>query len=305
MTELEWCKTNAPDALKGLPDDELVSMMHSSYLKFGTEEKSVDVPVSSISDCGYDLTDKQQRLNHLVVIATEALHEKMALKGGYLLSHILGNRGRRTQDVDLDVLDQKVYDYFLPTITELCEFYKEHGLADEYKIRTDLSGDKSGGFAIYKDNKIILKCDICSENLSYGINVVTIEGKELTAFSPERILADKIMALLSEKRYRRAKDIYDVYCITDMYQCDARLINMYMRKRLANTAGVWDEFPYTEETLMKMERAYSKLKLMNISDVAIPKPSWDEVANRFMIFAEKVKSPNEPYIWNNKKGIFV
>lgn len=301
MTELEWCRQNAPDALKGLSDRELVEVMHSSYTRFCVDRAFT----INIDTMGFDLSDKQQRLDHLVMLATETLHDKMALKGGYLLSRILGDRGRKTQDVDFDVLDQKAYDYLIPTIEALGEYYIKSGLATEYKIRHDLSGDKSGGFTVYNDKVIILKCDICSENLSYGLSFTQIGEKEVQTFSPERILADKVLALLSEKRFRRSKDIYDVLCITDCFKCDARLINSYMRKRLTSTEGVWDDFPYSEEILTKMEVAYSKLRLSNIKDEVIPKPDWSKVADRFMIFASKVKSPSKPYIWDKERGIFV
>ncbi len=33
MTELQWCKENAPEALKGLSDVEILNYMHSAYMR--------------------------------------------------------------------------------------------------------------------------------------------------------------------------------------------------------------------------------------------------------------------------------
>lgn len=301
MTELEWCKANAPEALKTLPDAQLVEMMHSSYVRYCDDR----LPSIELDTFGLDLTDKQQRLTHLVLTAVNVLHDKVALKGGFLLSHILGNRGRMTRDVDLDVIDQKAYDYLIPTLRALGDYYINSGLATDYKIREDLSGDKSGGFIVYSGNTQFLKCDICSMNLSYGLTFTSIEGKDIQSFSPDRILADKILALLSVKRFRRAKDIYDVYCLTDLFKCNAQTINIYMRNTVTETKGLWDEFPYTVDILIRMEQAYNKLTLLNLSGETIPKPNWQKVADRFTVFARKVKEPYAPFIWDNEKGLYV
>ncbi len=303
MSELEWCREHAPEALRDFSDEELIKIMHSSYVKFIGDDQFVEKSVIDLC-AGFDLSDKQQRLDCMVVVASNILHNRMALKGGYLLSHILGDVGRTTKDVDFDVPNAKTYEEFKGTLREIGELFINRGLADDYTIDVEVNGEICGGFAVKKDNATVLKCDIGWRDLGFGTKIENLNVGPVNTYTVERILSDKIVAILGTRRYRRTKDLYDIFCLSNTFSFDARLINVYIKRDQQNPSQLWDDFEFNDEILSKLQRGYNKLRVINLKGVELSLPLFENVINRFNAIANKVKEPGFPYIWDSRAAIF-
>lgn len=106
MTKLEWCRANAPDSFKGLSDDELLQamepMIHSGFvdvLDFDTEEADVSDAYSVL----------MSKMDKIVLMLVREYGNKLAFKGGYMLSKLLGGTAHQTTDIDFSISDSELY----------------------------------------------------------------------------------------------------------------------------------------------------------------------------------------------------
>lgn len=106
------------------------------------------------------------------------------------------------------------------------------------------------------------------------------------------MLADKITAILSIKRFRRPKDIYDLYCISETFDFEPYKVHDYILKRTNGVGAEWDNFPFSEVAIRKYEHSYNKLSVKSIYKVKeqLTKPSFVAVLERFSVIVNYVKN---------------
>ena len=118
----------------------------------------------------------------------------------------------------------------------------------------------------FKEN---IGIDIGYHNLSYGIKEWNIFGFDESSFVYERMLSDKLSVVYSPKRFRRDKDLYDVYIITT--SCEV-------------------ETPFNETVMIEYRKAYDKLKVVNQFGTEINKPDFDMCISVLKNLVIKVRS---------------
>lgn len=106
MTKLEWCRANAPDSFKGLSNDELLQamepMIHSGFV----DVPDFDKEEADVSDAYSVLMSKMDKI---VLMLVREYGNKLAFKGGYMLSKLLGGTARQTTDIDFSISDSELY----------------------------------------------------------------------------------------------------------------------------------------------------------------------------------------------------
>lgn len=65
MNKLEWCRANAPDAIKDAPDDELLEYMESSWETFAPKESLQNESIVSFKEINSDIDSMVLTLLHL------------------------------------------------------------------------------------------------------------------------------------------------------------------------------------------------------------------------------------------------
>lgn len=74
------------------------------------------------------------------------------------------------------------------------------------------------------------------------------------------MLADKIIAILSRKRFRRTKDLYDFYILVRSFDFDLRKLRSYIDLR---GGAEWDNIPFNDIVLEQYRKAWEKLQLVS------------------------------------------
>lgn len=130
------------------------------------------------------------------------------LKGGFLLLHVVPN-SRLTQDIDLAVLNLKDFNELVYCFKDIAE--KDEDLSLE--IRPP-AGGRCGAIEIKSCSKdIVAKFDIELNYVPLKSNLKLIHGVTLETQPLEGVLVDKLSCLYGEHRFRRIKDLYDLYNI--------------------------------------------------------------------------------------------
>lgn len=247
-----------------------------------------------------ELKTSNDMLDYMALVLSREMSCRVAFKGGYLLNQLL-SQSRLTHDIDLSLAKKGEYDEVKRVLKEIADAFIEKDLIFDYKIKENISETTSGGIDMYDcDGKKILGADIGLHNISYGINHYVLAITELDGFSPERMVIDKVLAILSPKRFRRTKDLYDLYAITNVFNLDVSVLYQCIALRTNYDTTVWDHIPFSEDIILQYSKAWDKLKLTPYNDdLALEKPDFLEVLTRFNSIAFTLKKHTDGVFWDH------
>ena len=241
-------------------------------------------------------------LDFIVLYICTHIQQHFALKGGYALSKLL-EFPRATKDVDFSIEIQEDYDKFKNVLVDIGEILIDKGFITSYEVKDTISATMSGGIKYKRDGVEVLGVDIGLHQLRSGVGKVDIGFAETNMFKPERMLADKISAILSYKRFRRVKDVYDVYCITNTFYLDYKLLKELTDLRMEGQEDNWNNIPFNDEVIVQYEHAWNKLNLVEmITDEPMRKPAFDEVIARFYKLTRPLKYNDIVKSWSSTHG---
>lgn len=253
-----------------------------------------------------DKNEINSKMDYMVETLVRVFGDKLAFKGGYMLTKLMPNTARQTTDIDFSIGDSELYHGLLKTLEVIGDHFVDEGYISSYKIKNEIREFMSGGMDMYSSTgEKILGIDVGWHDISFGVTTTKIDICELSAFMIERMLADKITAILSRKRFRRPKDIYDLYCISNCFNFNTLLINEFIIKRTQGVGADWNNFPFKEDVIIEYKKAYDKLILTSMyKNVSLNKPDFYEVMKRFNTICEQLLK-NKKSFWDYKKGVFV
>ena len=243
-------------------------------------------------------------MDYMVLTFLQTFGNNLAFKGGYMLTKLIPNHARQTQDIDFSIQSSELYQSLINTMTEIGNKFVRDGIIASFKIKQTIEPHCSGGMDMYNTNGAkILGIDVGWHDITFGTTKTSIDIGEVRAFEVERMLADKIAATLSRKRFRRSKDIYDIFCITNCFDADLNKIRHCLDIRNSDVAVNWENFPFNETIINELEKAYDKLILESIySDTVLEKPKYSNVLGRFNALCLGVLN-EEKVIWSSEDGM--
>ena len=189
---------------------------------------------------------------------------KAPIKGGLALSYLYDTAqpsARNTIDIDYHFRSMESWEAFKECGMDLATRNSRLGVT--YK----LIGCKQN------PNGESLKIEFHSEHLSGKFSIdmnlggycTTVLLRNVTLYSPEMILADKISVLCSEKIQRRCKDIYDIYLIANNENFDLIELCEQIEQKLESRGIILGELSLLKPRILKnIETGYRKLKLIDM-----------------------------------------
>lgn len=212
--------------------------------------------------------------------------DKLIYKGGLFLNLHTGV-SRYTQDVDLTIQDEELYVDFCKVLAEYGDKLVASGEIFRYEIKDTIEEHMSGGARYYDANdRVVLSIDV-SFHIN-GLDSVVVESNEfgrVRISSVEQIIADKCASLFSRKRFRRAKDLYDLWLIVFNCTWDNEKLRKCLESRDIYPLPIALN-PYREECISEMKKAYEKLLVRDpVSEEQMDKPDFATVVkytSRFM-----------------------
>ena len=234
-----------------------------------------------------DIHDSNQLLDYIVLVFSGAFYSELAFKGGYMLNKLLLDQSRRTRDVDLSIRDKTSYEQVKRVLKSIAEQLTSQGIIDDYRIKEEITATKAGGIDLYRNGSKVLGVDVSLHDISYGVQQYALGFTDVMAFEVERMLADKIVAILSKKRFRRTKDLYDMYALAKTFAFDYNKLAKYIELR---GNAEWDNIPFDETVLIEYERAWERLDLRSsVTGDSLAKPAFVEVIRVFNSIAVAIK----------------
>ena len=218
------------------------------------------------------LIEKQCNLQHLEVyqrfmferilerISISKYNENFILKGGLLLSAMLGIESRSTRDMDIsikgiDVSKEKI----VQVLNEILSIDLKDGVKFELVNITDIREDDEYGGNKYQligkleNLKVNLEIDISTgdeitpKELKYEYHSLFEDKKiYIDSYNLETILAEKIETILRRTLYNgRMKDFYDVYIFLTKLRNEINIPNF--KKAFENTLRNRNSFDYLKD----------------------------------------------------------
>lgn len=224
-----------------------------------------------------------------------------------MLTKLIPETARQTADIDFSIQDSELYQELISVMKRIGEEFIERGFIVSYTIKDVLERYRSGGMDMFDETgRKVLGIDIGWHDITFGTTTTTISIGDINAFTVERMLADKITAILSRKRFRRPKDIYDLYCITNCFDFDVNAVNDYILKRTEGAGAEWQNFPFNSVVLNEYKKAYDSLSLDSIyKDTKLPKPDFNDVINRFNSICLVLKNKDNDFkVWHHESLTF-
>lgn len=249
----------------------------------------------------YNKYNNDEYYNYIVLELSREFGNKLAFKGGYMLTKIMTETARRTVDVDLSILTDEIYDDIKTRLSIICDKFINDGVIDSYTIKPEVKPTMSGGVTMYRDGRNIMGVDVGWHDLTYGITVHKTDVGDIRGFEIERMLSDKVSAILSRKRFRRPKDIYDLCMIMHSFSFNSNKVLDYMQKR-ESSSGVkteWQNFPFSDAILREYKKAYDSLIVNSVyENRVLTKPDFSHAYDMFSKIVTNLVSDNRLPIWN-------
>lgn len=318
MTKLEWCRKAAPPCFRGLSDGEIMEVMDSAYRQYcideaedfdtdGEEGENLAKAGEEPGDGAHDgRNETNNSLDYMVVALCRAFGDRLAFKGGYMLTKLMPDVARQTADIDFSILSAEIYQEIKSVLIEICGHFMETGVIDAYKIKDSIGPRMSGGADMYKGGQKVLGVDVGWHDITYGTKKISLDVAEVNAFTIERMLSDKITAILSNKRFRRPKDLYDVFCISECFDFEIGMVNEFILRRTEGVGADWQNFPFNDIVVREYKKAYDKLGITSVyKSHAIVKPEFEAVFERFCAIADKCANPVSGTHWDSGAKYFI
>lgn len=245
-----------------------------------------------------------EMLDYMVLVLSRFMSCDVAFKGGYMLNKLLQGYSRMTHDVDFSIAMEGDYGAVKAVLQKIALKFTEQGLISSFKIKEDIAEKMSGGIDMYaKDGHKVLGVDVGLHNISYGVKHYDLVFTSIDGFTVERMLADKLIAITTRKRFRRTKDLYDFYAITNFFDVDMQKLSKYIELR---SGAEWDNIPFNDDIIVQYKRAWDKLELRNYNGNGIlEKPEFMDALKRFYQFALPLKYGEIFDRWEHKNGRLV
>ena len=229
--------------------------------------------------------DRLEQYFSLLSELRENYDKTIVLKGNILLNKILPESARSTKDMDLDIVatEDEYKTYILPVLTAHVDRLVDSGEADFYTVR-EIKHGSICGIKVYKYNELeqpslTFSVDINLISETVGLTLYRTYDYDFYGSSLERILSDKMSAVLSSKRYRRMKDFYDIYILLNSgIEVDLNeFMYLFQRQNQEATLGLINTVPFDEMEIDKLYQAWNKLRLGSFSGEERVKPKFQDV----------------------------
>ena len=210
----------------------------------------------------------------------------MAFKGGYVLNKIISEPEvpRATIDVDFSIAIDSYYEDVKSVLHNIGDSLLSLEVIESYEIKEMIGPTSSGGIKLHRGNASRdLGVDVGLHDISHGTVPMTVFGIDISRFSVERMLSDKISAIYSRRRFRRPKDLYDFYILTNCF--DVNMADLMNEVNIRDTID-WDASPHRIEVVTEYAKAYNSLVVhhpQNI-DVDVAKPEFKDALKRVADF---------------------
>lgn len=231
----------------------------------------------------------------------------IVLKGGFRLIQTL-ERSRTTQDIDFSIDKgdgwKNLQDAIRASVdslgSEMCEIVSIREPQETMSAKIEI---------LIKPISTVIGIDASWEPIKVGAMKLNILGVSINAYTLCHVLSDKYCAMFSKKRFRRTKDLYDIYNILSNSDIDyAEFDDVVKHNR--NQID-WERTPIRDDVIKEYEKAWNKLVVRTIGHnhaaVTIQKPDFSSafsIACDFILRYKMLSDSGEVTgTWENQNGI--
>jgi len=223
-----------------------------------------------------DLQDRFSLLTIIMECVVEAMEgHAYALKGGYVLK-VLTEKARYTQDIDMSISSSEAFKILRTGFDKAGKIFVDAG-ASNYSIR-EISERCSGGLTVNKGESTIVSADVSIQNLSYGIR---LHDSKFYCYTFEKMLIDKLKATLSNKVFRRIKDLYDIHLMVSNFEIDTEELKFRLKEE--GVVLTEESSPFNPNKTEQLAHAWDKFRIFEGDGMSTrEKPEFKDVMRSYM-----------------------
>jgi len=244
------------------------------------------------------MTEKEKQM-YEILAKFSSLEAPVIFKGALIAKLILQENGfeglsRVTQDMDANWEGEP------PAIPELIDTVNNAlgDLKDKYiaKMVRPYSENKTAGFYFYDGvGNRLFEMDINMNQVTTGFKNYLYGDSIIKGVHVDDILSDKISVLSSDKIFRRAKDVVDVYAFSRCVQVNTKSL-VDSAKQKGSDFGTFHAFIHRKDEL---QHAYNKLKRVE------NKPDFSKINSQLEAFLQPfINKDPTPKVWNADLSIW-
>lgn len=229
----------------------------------------------------------------------------LILKGGLLLEQI-ATGARETVDVDFSITDLRYYEQMKEVLSDFAKTVVSENPTAVVEIKPEIKVTEpklSGGFKIKVDQEVIAQLDVSLENGCHTVQIYHTDTLgNIVGYTPESVLADKVKVIFSKRRFRRIKDLYDIYMLVKRGSKVLPINLEEIREILKNNDEILrsdnfhilddDQYPFTSERLNGLEHAWSSFTISFSDGSDFEKPDFNDIVTVVGRFIECLLYPN-------------
>jgi hypothetical protein len=241
--------------------------------------------------------EQQERLMYKIIGEISGIVAPIVFKGALITKLILNENGytemeRATNDIDANWIGEP------PTMDDLTAVINNslksfNGSIYAEPERAYASGKSAGIRLIDNDTGVrIISMDITIKPV-VGHRIYYYGETAVRGVLPDMVLSDKISVLSSDRIFRRAKDVLDVFALA--HCLEVRLFDIYTTlEKTGRTLGYFESFLTRRDEL---EHAYAKMRGI------VNKPDFKSVYHYLEVFLKPFIMHNRnPMVWNGSKA---
>jgi hypothetical protein len=239
----------------------------------------------------------QEILNYMVIMLVRELRSHEVFKSSYALKLLMSKHSCQITDDDLIIAVSEGYESVKATLRMIADNFQSRNLVGDYVLREEISENTAGGIEFYDtEGNRILYVDVTLNDVVCGIKQFVFSIGSDDRFDVERLLANKLISILSRERFRRVNDLYDFYVIASTFDFDFQKLKEYVN---LYGGAKWDNIIFDDAPFVKTKLTWDRVIFAGLDGKQLDKPSFNDAILQFYVVAVPVKE-NANYVrWNH------
>lgn len=224
-----------------------------------------------------EFVEDDEPLSRVILGFARILGSGTNFNGGFGLTKAALTVKSSSEDMDSYIRESSFYWRLLNTMRLTCACFKRHDYIGGYTISEEVRNQTIKLLSLFDiNNELII--DIEVHWIATGALVPFTRYSKYVSDVIHKIVASKLNSLLSSNELERPKDLYDIYCLNQLYGVNTKIIAKFTDRKIN-----WNNYPVSANQLRNWISQYDTLQLVDAAtQTSRLKPNFFTVRRDFV-----------------------
>lgn len=224
-----------------------------------------------------EFVEDDEPLSRVILGFARILGSGTNFNGGFGLTKAALTVKSSSEDMDSYIRESSFYWRLLNTMRLTCACFKRHDYIGGYTISEEVRNQTIKLLSLFDiNNELII--DIEVHWIATGALVPFTRCSKYVSDVIHKIVASKLNSLLSSNELERPKDLYDIYCLNQLYGVNTKIIAKFTDRKIN-----WNNYPVSANQLRNWISQYDTLQLVDAAtQTSRLKPNFFTVRRDFV-----------------------